>query len=141
MAYDMAATFTSLPGHSAQVEIVKGAPYALSIISEFVPRVNALLAAQVEHVELDEPSSPTSPLQSRGPPLPPVPGVARIELDRESTMREALERLMHLAGPKLARSLALSQRDPNSVMSFSLRTPDKEALAYEKYVHCSDCQA
>lgn len=136
MAYDMAATFTGLPVGNAQVEIIRGAPYGMAILSEYACPVNRLLAAQVEHVVLSDPST-------LRPPKNGLKNKMTTSAGRKEGMKEAFRNLVRLAGPKATETLGLVSRDSSSVLSFSLRPREVEEDAYQRlvpedlYLECS----
>lgn len=134
MAYDMAATFTGIP-HSgdtgAHVEIISGAPYGMAVLSECAGRVNRLLAAQVEHVVVSDSTRERSNSWFGDRRVTPPP----LAISREDSMKEAFQRLIKLAGPPTANALGLTSRNPQSVLSFSLRPREVIEEGYKRSVN------
>lgn len=117
MAYEMASSFRGVPFGGPRVEILQGAPYGMTVLSHFAPKVNRIIATHVEQVALA--SSPAQrPISSRS-----------------KVMRAALDILSDVSGPKWRHQV--SEKNPNSVLSFSLRPPEVIDRAYERYVTTS----
>lgn len=120
IAYDLAALCTGVPGGS-RVEIVGEAPYALAVTAEFSPKVNRLVAAHVERSEFVQPSKPEQL------------GEEVIVRDRRKGMTAALNILASLVSPELGDHIKM--RNPESVLSFSVRSPKLVKEIKERYVN------
>lgn len=117
MAHDLAALCTSVPGEP-HVEILPGAPFAVSVIEEGASKVNHLLAAHVEQSEFVAPN------------LPPLLGDTDAASYKRKSMKLALDNLASLA--RSDAQAELRQRNPESVLSFSLRRPEVVEMIRER---------
>lgn len=129
-----------VPIVGAGVEIIPKAPYGLSILPTFAPRVNRILAAHVDAAELADlrtklAGTPPSASSVNSPSLWATGEAQQLTpaQRRKQGMESAFERLTALAGPDLVAELELAGKDPMSALSFSLRPKSVEQEGYEKY--------